>query len=111
MRVVEIEIVTTEASGSSRSWKRVGERHQRVAGDVHGLQELRLGRLVKRLHLAFVVGKGDRVDQAVELLPSRADLLAHRGDLLLALDVAREDLGARPAACARCRAALRVRTT
>ena len=86
--MVEIEIVTTEASGVEQVLQRVAERDQRVARNIHRLQESLLRGLVKRPDALGVVGEGQRMDHAVELHAPLGQFVAEPGDLVFVLDVA-----------------------
>ena len=59
-------MVTTEASGSSKSFKAPAQAEQREAGDVQRAEKRLLRRLVEGLHALRVIGEGDGVQQAVE---------------------------------------------
>ena len=88
--VVEIEIVTTEASFASTFFKAFDNGHQRVAGDVEGAEEVALGCFVKRFWFAGVVGKGDRVEEAIDVFAVIGDLAGEPFDLVFVLDIAHE---------------------
>jgi hypothetical protein len=65
---------------------------QGVAGDIERAEHGGSWCLVKRLHSLAIVGKGDRVEQAVELVPALGYVAGQLVYLRLVLYVAHQDI-------------------
>lgn len=91
MRVVEMEMVTTEASHIELVLQGVGQHNEGEAGDVERAEEFGAGGFVEGAHATalVVVGEGDGVDEAVEAGGEVCCELGGEGvDFRLAFDVA-----------------------
>ena len=85
-----MEIVTTDASGASSSFRAfdtaISEKHEISTAR----RKSRFERLVERLHTFFIIGERDRMDQAVEDVVPLGQLAGEPFDLVRELDVADE---------------------
>ncbi len=69
-----------------------GHVHQRIAGDVERLQEVRPRGVGEAALKLVLVGKGDGVDQEIHMAPGVRQLIAHRVERGLVLHVRRHQV-------------------